>query len=437
MKKTLPLFSALAVHMTFVVSLCNLYLLFAFLQTDSMEYIELCPWMILSLLTFAVAHLFLRKERSVPQVAILGGICFVITLVIMNLYFVHVTSIIARLFAWAFFAITTSIGFNLHLNEFKEQNLFLCCELPSFGIAILLLMDFGSVFYFPTYFAICSVAVLILSFLALTKSKMESGKAVQDGKKHIAMSTVAFCFATMASLSLAFVKFASNGATKTVSVISTFLSWLVTTILHLLYAFMMWFFSLFPSPEAKEMDIVAPESNLSAAEEVIQEEMDLGILPYVIVAVIVILVVGVCLWLLHKHRKTMISTVKIKKYQRPQIERVRISFWAKILEFWKRKWKNLVFAIKVHRYRNTPKGAMLVLAQIGKKRGVEKAENESYHSYLLRLLPLCKSIDERVEPYILTLSELANANLYAPKTSKETLGKKEYQLMREVARKIK
>lgn len=434
MKKSLPLFSLITVYLTQVITMCNLYMFFMSTENYNFQSIELWPWVLLSLVTFIILHLFLRTPRPLPQVIILTVVCFLISIVIMAMFFIHVVGFFAWFFAIGFIAFTFGLALNLNLQDADTLTVLRWCELPVMGIVLLLWLSVSPLYYFPPYYLGLAVVMLILNFIALTMTRMNNTSYKNRGDRISAISAVSLCLVSLGALACGFVYFASSFASKTVATTSSAISWITGLISSTISAFFAWFVSLFPEAEeyASEIDYTATEEMLGASEGISLPTSD------DMTAVLILgTILAVCLlvFVVFKLRKSKLSVGKIKLgYKRPQQTSEKVSFLKKFKEFLHRIYSNLRFKITVFLKRNTPCGAVIMLAKIGRLHGVSKNVGESYHSYLLRLAPL---VDDSAKLPLETLAAIIDSSLYAPQKLDKKLSHKDYKIMRHAVARIR
>lgn len=410
MKKT-------AIYMTEVVGLCNFYTFFASREEYNYARIEMLPWLLLSLLFFGCLHLFLQKERPLGQIIIVSIASYFITVVIMSLFFIHVTGIIAWMITWVFLGITIIRAAMIQLEDCDLKSVLVRCELPALGIAFLLCLNTSEIYYFPPYYMALTIAVFLFNLIALTITRMNSLGATAS------VSTTTLCILAVGVIATAIAYFTTTLAATVVAKTSAVISWLSNWIYTTIAQFFSWFFSLFPDVEYQAESMEAAQATSTEMAEM-AEISSSNITAFLIC--ITIAIVCFVLWLLYKFRKILFHKRTISRvYQRPQQVTEKIKFFSRIKTWLNHLFKKLQFELILISKQNTPEGSAIILSRIGKKRGVKKQEGESYHSYLNRLAPLCNQT--------VLLEKLANIiddNLYATIKTSENLSAKEHRLLK-------
>lgn len=427
MKKSLPIYATLAVYLTEVTGLCNLYLFFANTRVGTGAYVELWPWLLLSLATFLGMTLFLRQPRPLTHVVAFGVVSFVITFGVMGTRFVYASGVSPWVFAGLFFAITTGRGCFIPLERGCDVGMvILHCELPAVGIGIMLLVDAASDFYLPPYFIICAVALLILNLLFMTVARLY-GDGGGEGKDGAALGAILLCFGGLGAVAVMAMKFATATMSATVSHTSTALMGVLGYLYRGMVAFFTWLASFAGEMESDVVEL-APVEAAVVEETAMLSEVEYSIYPFVI-ALGVLLLCG-ALILIFKFRKVKLGkTEKPITYKRPLQRVEKISLLARFKAFLRGKYDAVKFAIAIRWKRHTPQGAVLLMAHIGKKRGVEKGCGESYASYLARLQALCPP-EEGGREHMATLATILERTLYSPQGVQEKLSPKTYRAMR-------
>lgn len=435
MKKNLPLFPAVAVLLTHTTAACNMHTFFSCTASNDYAYIELWPWVLLTLASFFILHFFLKQERPLGQLAVVIATCFAVTVAVMSLFFIHVEGVVAWLTAWAFLAYTMLRACTLNLGEGDAQTVLLCCELPVMGIPLLLWVRTSEVCNIPTYYISSAIFVLLLSFIALTSIRMEHANDATHAQKLTAIGTTTLCFGVIGAVCYGFIQFAATYMATAVSATSALLMRICTAIFAALNAFLLWFVSLFPAGEMEALDAV-PAETVAVADTSVSEEMNTTVLIFMAIA-LALLILGAVIWLIFRFRKVAFRNVqgRANVYRRPRQVVERVSLWARFVAFVQRKYHRLRFWLTVLYKRNTPQGAVILLSHLGKKRGMAQQTGESYRKYLLRLAAQCTA-DDKAQHLLHTLADTLDQTLYAPTSTAQGLCAKEYRYLRKTARKL-
>lgn len=436
MKKSLPSFTMLALCITETIAICNFYVFFSSTENYNYSYIELWPWLVLVIGTFFLFNVFLRNERELAHVVLLCVLCCVISIAIMSLYFIHIDGIIAWAIAWAFIGGTIVRSCLINFNTSDINSVITHCEVPSIGIAFLLAISATDFYYMPPYYIVLAVAALVFNVLALTVARIHEIGGSGEARHGSAIIAATVCISVIAMVSSVIARLTSGIASSAVTTTTLGISWIFSTIGKLLTAFWLWFASLFPEAEVIPMETETADAVVSAesgAMDVISSGA-LGTLAIIMAASVLCLL----LWLFFKFRKKGLRRQKIKlTYKRPKQVVEKISLWRRFLAFVRARYRKLVFEITVRSKKNTPEGAVIMLAKIGKKHGAAKENGESYHAYLKRLIPLCRDEDAKAVVALESLSEIIDSRLYAPMKTTQKLSAKEYRRMRSAVSNVK
>lgn len=432
MKQPLPLFALVALHLTETVSLCNLYLFFMCTADKGYGYMELWPWMLLSLATFFILHFYLRPGRSLGAFAPVCLACFAITALVMSLWFIHVEGILAWIGAWFFLAITTLRACLLNLDGSDTNGVLLHCELPALGIVLLLWLSEGQVFYFPPYYMVCTLLCLGLCLLALTLTRMNTAGGAGDGNQATALGTTALCLGVMTLITGLVAHLTQGYISATVSRGKDLALRLITTLGTGLQAFFLWLISLFPAGEEAPLELI-PEETQEIADVATTGEINSALLLLLAGLCVGLILLALC-WVLFRLRRLRLRRLSPNAtYRRPAHQEKRGGFWTGILAFFRQKWGQFRFTLRVLLKRNTPQGCGILLAQIGEKRGVLRGVGESYPHYLRRLAPLC---DPQAGQNLAQLAQVLEHHLYAPQIPTTPLPHQAYAQMRRAVRQL-
>lgn len=425
MKKTLPLFTKTAIYMTEVVGMCNFYTFFASREEYNYACIEMLPWLLLSLATFFVVHIFLKKERPLSQVVTLSIISFLITVVIMSVFFIHVTGIIAWIITWVFLGISTIRATMLNLEDSDLKSVLVRCELPALGIALLFCLNTSTIYYFPAYYMPLTLVVLLLNLLALTITRMHTLGASDESKSSSAIATAIICLLTIGGVSITIAYFTASIAAITVEKTTTAISWLSSTLYSIVTGFFTWLFSLFPETEYHNGEMEPVTYATTELGDMAEISTNAFTITLVCIAIaVVILILG----LLFKFRNLKLGKKRIQRtYQRPQQVTEKIALLTRIKAFIITQLQRIYFEFTVISKRNTPEGAVILLSRIGKKHGVVKQKGESYHNYLHRLRPFCRETQLLEE-----LSSIIDQNLYGKDEKNKNLTIKGHKTLRKI-----
>lgn len=439
MNRTLPTFVSVSLYLTEVTAMCNWYIFFSSTQANGYGYMSLWAWLGLSLLVYAVVHQFLKQERPLPHVVALGGICFFITAIVMSLWFIHVTSWLAWGFAWAALAFSVVRGCVYNLHGCQAQGVLLGCELPLMGLALMLWFQEGGVYHLPDGYALATVAILFVNFMALIIVRMHTHVDSAHGRDWLnggALATLGICFGGIALLAVGFVHFATGLASTTVSKTSSLIAWIWDTIWGLITAFFLWLVSLFPETEAVPYELEAVDTTQLMEDVAAMEEPNYAAL-VVAGILVVVAIVGGLLWMLYKFRKLQLGKHRLHiAYKRPQQKVSKRSLWDHFKAFCLARYQAFSFACAIFFKRNTPQGAVLMMAKMAKPRGAGKAPGESYGQYLARLGALCQTHAPDAMPLFAQLSQMLDVALYAPHPPKDTLAVEDYRAMRKAVSKL-
>lgn len=429
MQYRLPPFTTTALYLTEVTALCNFYVFFAGVEAYGYGYIALLPWLALSLVVFTFIHWYVQQERSLGQVVAVGAVCCLVMSVVMSLWFIHAHTVWSWIFAWLFMGISVARACVFNTTKMGLGATLTHCELPIIGIGFLLFMTSGAVFVLPAYQIEVTIAVLLVSILALAVTKMQvaGGYGVLGDKA--ALATILACFAVMGGLAYGFVQLLASRVANTAYALTQLVSRCIAFVFSLIEAAFLWWASLFPETSGESFDMAATEA-VEMMEEVAEEEPSaLAMLILMVIGAAVILMGLV--WLLGLLRKVRIKRRRLQlRYTRPQQRVERGSLWKRFCAFIRRVWGNLSFHYRLLRQRNTPKGCALWLSLLGKRRGVAKAVGESYYAYLNRLAVLCAPLHQEGAQAMTQLAIVLNNTLYAPQSTPQTLPPKHYALMR-------
>lgn len=414
MKQTLSLFSAFALSLSQTAALCNLYLFFGTTQSTQPSTIAFWPWLGCSALSLLMLHLFLRKERTVTQIASLGCGCTAVTCLVMLVFFTEANGVFAWVCAVAFLLITSVTVCVTPLGAFHPQSLLLCCELPAIGIGLLLIFAQSGVLAYPADYAAGTLALFLFSLLALATAKYDTATTPQErGKQAAALATTLTCFAGLGAVCAAYVAFASAGAAQTVARGAAVVSAACTMLLQGLNAFLTWLFALFPAYEGSLPDSEMGSVSISASGG--GGSTGSGAAAAVALGILCLLALAGAVWLFWQNRgKRLQAHSKPVQYQRPTTTQIKPSFWQRLWAAMLQKWDALCLAMRLMHLRNTPSGAAILLAQIGAKRGCAKKDSESYAAYLARLATLYGASDPAAAQNFARLSAMLSRALYAP-----------------------
>lgn len=432
----MPWLGIFTVYLTEVATLCNLFMFFSSTKANGYSYVELWPWLLLASVTFFALRWFLKEPRPLAHVIGLSAGCGLVTLGVMSLWHIHVITMMGWGFAWLFITITIIRAPFLLLGNCTTQGVVLGCELPVVGIAFLLWMDACDVYALPPYYAVCTVVILLLNIASLSVVRMYSVGGTQLNLNGV-VTTVVVCFGALGGLAVAFVHFAGAGAAATVRNTSLAITWIYTTILSAIVAFVTWLASLIPTSDAGAIEMEAMETMTLEMEAEELAEIDPRILMVLSVLVLVLVLYGLLVLFLKVRAWKVKVGRQVVAYHRPTQVVERISLWRRLRDFFKRLYKRCAFQVAVFIKRNTPQGAVIVLSRIGKTRGIARDVGESYGHYLRRLSALCHSVDANASALLETLAEQLNVALYSPQgVVAMPLRQRDYQCMRRGVKKV-
>lgn len=438
MNKSLPTFVPVSLFLTEIAAMYNWHLFFFSTETNGYGYIDLWPWLLLSLAAYGVVHSFLRRPRELMQVVILGGVCCLVTTLVMSLAFIHVTGTSAWVTS-LIGVIFCSIRGTMHaLHGCEPQGVQLGCELPLIGMALMLWLHEGGVYQLPPYGVVTTLAILFFNFLALVIVRMH-GSGTQTHQRPWrsggVLVTLAVCFAGLLALASAFTQFASGFAARTVSQTSNAILWLWTWVTDGINRFFAWLASLFPPAEAVPYEMEAMDMTM------LEEMETMGEADYTALIIagigIAIAIIGALIWLVYQFRKLKMGRLHQRiGYKRPHQSVDKQSIWKRLRTFFLVKYHAFVFEWTVFFKRNTPQGAVLTLAKIGKTRGAGQQPGESYGHYIARLAQLCHGHAPQVEPSMMRLGAILDEALYSDQPPKQTLCVGDYRAMRKAVSKL-
>ncbi len=410
----MPTLVTISVYLTETVALCNIYMFLYSTQDNGYGAMELWPWLVLSLLTFWGMHWLTSGGCSLQQLVCAGVVCFGVSGGVMAGWFIQSEEIFPWIVALFFLAVTTLRGCMLNLDLCSIDTVLNHCELPAMGVAFLLWMAEGGVFYLPAYYLIVSLVVLGVNILALSLARAEMvGGVVGEGIGG-AQATTALCLVGVGGLAALYTKFVAEMAATAVATTTSFIAWLATEIYTAYANFMGWLLSL-ASTEGVEMPVMENEEITEILEVEMAEMGDTSILAVIgVVALVLACLALIQLFLRFRRMKLSRETGEIK-YKRPEIKRKRFGFWRNILSFIQKKYSALRFFIWAHFHRNTPQGALVLLENLGEKRGVPRGRGESYRSYLERLHAQCVTQNVEGAEGLTELAEALDVALYSDK----------------------
>lgn len=434
MNKHSDTFPRLTVYLCQVAALCNLFLFFISTEANGYQSIQMLPWLLLSTALFLMLHRS-KNSRPLGQIALMAVAGFVVTGLVMSLWFVHVEGFGTLVAAWVFFAITTALGSATHFTPCSVHQVLLGCELHAMGIALLLWLSEGGVFFLPSEALISTFTVVLLNLIALISMRVGSCGGDWRGQQAISATATLLLVLFQGGFALLVVRFTIGVATAAVSGVTTATRWVGTGLATLITQFFAWLASLIPSPDLQSEAIYEGQEIISVESMEEMTELDPRIL---ILLAVIIGAIALCfvLWLLFKFRHWRLPSLSLNSEPAPEVTRTRTSpLWELLKSLFLAQWAKIQFLHALLTHRNTPQGAVILLSRVGGSRGLSRQQGESYGNYLARLAPLCTEKNPAVAQSLAALSTSLDSALYGTHQGENPLSPADYgRMLRVIAR---
>jgi hypothetical protein len=366
-------FGTLVLLISDIAILDAIFMFFGVNTHEALLNLRFFPWMSLTILIFILYHLFLRKERTLLQVTIFLGVAFIITIVVMLVFFAAQPGLVLNLIAILFFAIPL---FRLYF--LVEEPPTLDKLIARFGAMIFVLL-FALMFLIGTeeslIRAIPCAGVLILCLVALIVMRtMHSGA---DNRSGIRGAFVICAFLLLIGFVIVLFIAVSFGDALAAGAIAIWSG--IVYLGNLILRFFAWLVSLLPM---REFELVTGGEPMPGGDGAFEagEMMDFSeVIMIAFLVGIIVAIAAIVVWFAIKLRKNKIGGRRSKKTI--VIKKSKIGLQLKTNSF----INNLKFFIKGIVYRNTPQGVFLQLERWGMLRRKGRAPYETPRNYLMRI----------------------------------------------------
>ena len=339
--------------------------------------IGVLPWLIIACISLTLYRLFLRRERTLPKVALFLAASYIVTVTVLLAFFVRLPSLVSTLIAILFWSAPLFRIYTVTRTPPTIEKL--TARLEGVIVSLLLLLLFTIRLDRPFIHVVPCAASMFLCLTALIVMRTSRSSAGEgDGMRGAAAILAFFLLIGTATAVFLLSAFASFGDTVAEGVAAIFS--VIKYLFSLLTRVLNWLISLIPVPEysgALTAEMAAMEMQSGEVEEVLEGGPTVLIIilcavAALIVAFVIIAVIKFRRDKLGGKRVTKISVVKRRKIN------ARRSFFRRIVQ-------SLRFFGSSILHRNTPQGVFVQIERWGRSRRCGRAPGETQRNYLTRL----------------------------------------------------
>jgi hypothetical protein len=376
--KNASLFGALTLLISDVALLDAAYMPFRIEGKNIAPSPGVFPWLALTLATFALYRLFLRRERTLPQAAAFLAASYLVTAAVLLVFFVRLPSALSTAITVLFWAVPCWRIYTVTETAPTLEKLTLRLEVIIFVLLFVLLIIIST--ENPYIRALPCVASLLLCLASLIIMRTaQSGAGEGRGVRGVA---VIFVFLLLIGTAVAaFLLFASASFGDTIAAGADALLRGIKYLFGLLSRFLLWLVSLFPEGDSggdypEGMNQPPPgipddmDMTIDGGETVL-----LVILCVLAASVAALVIVGVARF---RHKK--LGGKRMRKVARAKRRRRRAgpTFLQRLVNAARFYGYSII-------YRNTPQGVFARLERWGKRRRRGRVLGETQRNYLTRL----------------------------------------------------
>jgi len=381
-----PLFLCFAEHMSEISAMCNSFILFSYLKnTEGGRTIVMWPWLAMCGAALVYMRFFVKKERTVEQLAACGAVIYGIIAAVMCAFFIRADTVVTWLFALLFMALSVFRAVHINIVGVSPRVFTLCCELCAVGLVFLMFVEAGTPFELPAYYLAFDIGLLGLDFAALVVLRVSADSESTAVSKSAGIFFLAGGAAVAALAAAGFALFLSADIAHLMQGLLSRIIYLGGAAFGALTRFLDFIVSLLPEPERGQMDLPPMQEAYSGTGEEYYANAD----PAVAAIIFSVIAAALALFLIYaafKLRKIRLSRhTASRAYRRPAAVIKSESALKKLGELLRQKAQAVMFLIRSVIMRNTPQGVFAALERRGRSKGRARRTGESQRAYIARL----------------------------------------------------